>query len=60
VYLNDATKYANSRPVVECAQCGKLLFIRNGQNILTTAACGICGTANLVTIRSRLPLSFQR
>src|SRR5262245_37392248 len=27
VYLSDGTKYANSRPVVECAQCGKLLFI---------------------------------
>ena len=27
MYLSDGTKYANSRPVIECAQCGKLLFI---------------------------------
>ena len=27
VYLSEGTKYAKSRPVVECAQCGKLLFI---------------------------------
>lgn len=41
----DIARFARSRPVIECAQCGERVYIPNGPNVSTGAGCGTCGNA---------------
>ena len=53
----EVTKFARSRPVIECAQCGERLYIPEWSECLDGARvrhvwqCDVCGTSFETTVR---------
>jgi ribosomal protein S27AE len=57
LYSRDTGKFARSRPVVECAQCGERLFVPEWSEFVDARrvrhlwACEACGYAFETTVR---------
>ena len=57
---NNATKFARSMPMIECAQCGEQLFMPNGRNTLISAARGTFGNVTRAVTPLSLPFFLRR
>ena len=57
---NNATKFARSSPMIECAQCGEQLFMPDGRNTSMSAARGTFGNASRAVTPLRLAFFLRR